>query len=63
MLKDDLAKLQQQTKLKDERIASLRGTINELRRNVAVGAEVLALKASAEDVEAAITRQRRTGKA
>jgi len=58
VLKDDLAKLQQQTRIKDERIASLQGTIEDLQRNMAAISEVLALKPTAEQVEEALKRKR-----
>ena len=58
VLKDDLAKLQQQTRIKDERIASLQGTIEDLQRNMAAISEVLALKPTVEQVEEALKRKR-----
>ena len=50
-LKDDLTRLQQQNRIKDERIGTLQTTIEEMQRNMAMITEVLAMKPTATDVE------------
>jgi len=57
-LKDDLTRLQQQNKIKDERIASLQGTIDDMQRDLAMISEVLAKKPSVDEVEQALRRKR-----
>ena len=57
-LKDDLTRLQQQNKIKDERIASLQGTIDEMQRNLAVISEVLAAKPRVEEVERVLAKKK-----
>jgi integrase len=57
-LKDELACLQQQNKIKDERLAALQGTIDEMRRNLATLTEVLARDPTVAEVERALLRKR-----
>jgi hypothetical protein len=57
-LKDDLARLQQQTKIKDERIAALQSTIENMQNHLAEIAEVLAMKPSVEAVQKALARKK-----
>jgi hypothetical protein len=57
VLKDDLAKLHQQTKIKDERIEALQSTIEDMQRHMAQIAEVLAMKPRVEAVEQALKRK------
>jgi integrase len=57
-LKDDLARLQQQTKIKDERIATLQTTIADMQNHLAQIAEVLALKPTVQEVERTLQRKR-----
>ncbi len=56
-LKDDLSRLQQQNKIKEERIAALQGTIEHMQQNLAVVSEALALKPTVEQVERALKRK------
>jgi hypothetical protein len=58
-LKDELAQLQQQTKIKDERIISLQQNINEMQKNLAMIAEVLAMKPTVKEIERAMERKRK----
>jgi integrase len=58
-LKDELAQLQQQTKIKDERIVSLQQNINEMQRNLAMIAEVLEMKPTIMEVERALEKKRK----
>jgi chromosome segregation ATPase len=57
-LKDDLARLQQQTKIKDERIAALQTTIENMQNRLAQIAEVLAMKPTMQKVERALAGKR-----
>jgi site-specific recombinase XerD len=57
-LKDDLARLQQQNKIKDERITAPQGTIEEMQRNLALISEVLAMKPTVTEVERALARKK-----
>ncbi|HOW67435.1 MAG TPA: site-specific integrase [Candidatus Paceibacterota bacterium] len=57
-LKDELVKLQQQTKIKDERINSLQENLNEMQKNLAMIAEVLAMKPTIREVERAVGRKK-----
>ncbi|MCG3148192.1 MAG: Tyrosine recombinase XerC [Verrucomicrobiae bacterium] len=58
-LKDDLAKLQQQTTIKDDRIAKLENSLTELQENYRLVAEILQHRPSIADVEAALRRKRK----
>jgi integrase len=58
-LKDELAQLQQQTKIKDERIVSLQQNLNEMQKNMAMIAEVLAMKPTMKEVERALEKKRK----
>jgi integrase len=60
-LKDDFLKLQQTTKIKDDRIAGLENAITELRSNVQMITEILQQNPSVAAVEAAL--RKRTGRA
>jgi HAMP domain-containing protein len=53
-LKDDLARMEQQNRIKDERIATFQKTLEDMQRNMAMITEVLALKPSIDAVEEAI---------
>jgi len=55
-LKDDLARPQQHTKIKDEGIAALQSTIENMQNHLAEIAEVLAVKPTAEAVQQALAR-------
>ena len=59
-LKDDLTRLQQQNKIKDERIGTLQSTIEEMQRNMAMIAEVLAVKPTVAEVQRALEKKRRS---
>jgi len=57
-VKDDLARLQQQNKIKDERITALQGTIEQMQQNLTMISEVLAQKPTVAEVEAALARKK-----
>lgn len=56
-VKDQLAQVQQSAKIKDDRIAILEKTVTDLQSNFAQISEVLGMKPSIADVEAAIARK------
>lgn len=58
-LKDDLARLEQQNQIKDGRIVGMQQTIDEMQRNLAMIAEVLAMKPTVGEIERALQRKRR----
>ena len=58
-LKDDFTKLQQETKIKDDRIAKLENSLTELQDNFRVVAEILQKRPSIADVESALQRKKR----
>ena len=58
-LKDDLVKMQQETKIKDDRIAKLENSLTELQSNFRLVAEILQKNPSIADVEAALQRKKR----
>jgi integrase/recombinase XerD len=58
-LKDELVQLQQQTKIKDERIISLQQNLNEMQKNLAMIAEVLAMRPTVKEVERVLEGKRR----
>lgn len=57
-VKDDLTRLQQQNKIKDERIESLQGTIENMQQNIAMISELLAMKPTVAEVEKALARKK-----
>ena len=57
-LKDDLTKIQQETKIKDDRIAKLESALTELQNRLAVVTEVLQQNPSIADVEASLRRKK-----
>jgi len=57
-LKDDLAKLQHETKLKDETILHLRRQVAGVQNNIQEIFEALARRPSADEVAAALERKR-----
>jgi integrase len=59
-LKDKLVMQEQQDKIKDDRIRQLEATVAEIQQNVFTVARVVAMKPSIEEVEAALTRKRKT---
>jgi hypothetical protein len=59
--KDDFAKLQQDTKIKDDRIAKLENSLTELQDNFRLVAEILQKNPSIADVEGALRRKRGSG--
>jgi hypothetical protein len=61
-LKDDLAKLQQQNSIKDERIVVLEDQIQNMRREMAMISEILATKPTASEVEHALRKRTAKGK-
>ena len=61
-LKDDLTKLEQQNRIKDERITSLQTTISDMQRNVAMISEVLAKRPAVHDVQRALERKKASGR-
>jgi len=61
VLKDGLVTLQQQTKIKDERIAALQNNIEAMQRNLAAISEVLATNPSVAEVERALKQKSRVG--
>lgn len=62
-LKDDLTKMQQATKIKDDRIARLEGALAEVQGNYQRIAEVLQGNPTMADVVAALKRKRHPGPA
>jgi hypothetical protein len=60
-VKDQLAQVQQSAKIKEDRIAILERTVTDLQSHFIQIAEVLRLKPSIADVEAAIARKTRVG--
>jgi len=56
-LKDDLTKMQQETKIKDDRIAKLESALTELQKRLANVTEVLQQNPSIADVEASLRRK------
>lgn len=59
-LKDDLARLQQQNQLKEDRLAKLQGTLEEMQRHWAQVSEVLTTHPKIHDVQAALRRKLQT---
>lgn len=57
-LKDDLGKMQQETKIKDDRIAKLENSLAEVQENFRLVAEILRKNPSIADVEAALRRKK-----
>ena len=58
-LKDDFAKLQQETKIKDDRIAKLENSLTEVQENFRLVAEILQKNPSIADVEVSLHRKKR----
>lgn len=59
--KDDFAKLQQDTKIKDNRTAKLENSLTELQDNFRLVAEILQKNPSIADVVGALRRKRGSG--
>jgi hypothetical protein len=59
-VKDDLIKLQQETKIKDDRIAKLESSLTEVQENFRFVAEILKKNPSIADVEAALRRKEKS---
>jgi integrase len=62
-LKDDFTKIQQETKIKDDRIAKLESSLTELQQNFQLVAEILHHNPSLADVEAALRRKKQIPRA
>jgi len=58
-LKNDLVGLQQQNQIKDERIAVLQSTIDDMQQHLAMITEVLVQKPTVEGVEGPLAAKRR----
>jgi len=61
-LKDDLAKLQQETKIKDDKILRLESSLTELQNNFQMVSEILQRNPSIADVEAALLQKKGKGR-
>jgi integrase len=59
-VKDELSKVEQAAKIKDERIAALETSLAETQQHLANIAEVLALKPRSQQIEDALVRKRRS---
>ena len=59
-LKDDFTKIQQETKIKDARIAKLESSLLDLQNRFASVAEMLQQNPSIADVEAALQRKKQS---
>jgi len=57
-LKEDFSKLQQETKIKDDRIAKLENSLTEVQENFRLVAAILQKNPSIADVEAALQRKK-----
>jgi predicted S18 family serine protease len=59
-VKDQLAVVEQATKIKDDRITQLENTLAGLKSSVAMISEVLSRKPTIDEVEASLDRKKRT---
>ena len=57
-LKDDLSKLQQQNKIKEDRITTLQSEIEKMQRNLAMVTEVLEMQPTESQIQKALKRKR-----
>jgi hypothetical protein len=60
-VKDDLAKVQQESKIKDERMARLEQELTELQKNLSVVSAIVKTNPSAQRIETALRKRKSSG--